>query len=342
MERGVLWSSCMQATTRTSRTIGAAIVLAASGLAILCPACGGASGTNAPAQSAEARIAADAPRGVCRIGSQFVEHFGCIDEELAFSEDALASCRAAGEAKCGELCARSDYASCTSLGVMHHLSLDVSPDEAVAARYFGGGCKGGDGAACADLGLMYAKGLGLPVDVAKAETYYAIGCDLGNVASCTSLASARTVDRDPPPALAHATAVVERACEGTSDVHACAVLGTMYASGSGVARDEAKAAELYERACKAGVASACVKLGHAFLVGEGVHPDDVRALEMFRKGCDRARSDSCTELAVMYCIGRGVPRDAARSSALFQQACDAGDPVACRARKCDPASAAFM
>ena len=308
-------------------------------LGVLCPACGQSPEQPAPQTESEAAHSeADAPNGVCRAGSQRVEHVGCVDEELAFSPDALEACRSAGARECDDRCQNGDTPACTSLALVHQLALEASPDTTYAARLYDKACAAGDGAACNDLGVMHGKGLGVPVDYEKAEALYAMACDKGNVVGCANLATSRTWGSDPPENVARAVLAVQDACVSAAQPRACAALGVMRARGSAVPRDEALAASFFDRACTAGDIQACEQLGRAYLQGDGVSADASHALRLFRQACDSARSDACTDLATMYCMGRGVPKDATRSTALFKQACEAGDAFACRAKACEGAA----
>ncbi|HEY3817015.1 MAG TPA: tetratricopeptide repeat protein [Polyangiaceae bacterium] len=316
-------------------------LLLVSLLGVVCPACAQSPDMPAPRTESEAlgRAVADAPNGVCHAGSQRIEHVGCVDEELAFSPDALEACRNSGARECDERCQKGDTPSCTSLALVHQLALETAPNTTYAARLFDKACAAGDGAACNDLGVLHGKGLGFPVDYDRAEALYTVACDRGSVIGCANLATSRTWGDHPPDAVGRAMLAVTDACVSAAQPRACAALGAMQSKGSGVPRDEKVAAGTLERGCTGGDASACEKLGQAYLEGEGVAPNDDLAMKLFRKACDSARSDACTDLATMYCMGRGMPRDVERSAALFRQACEAGDESACRAKGCSGAVA---
>jgi len=310
----------------SSRSRNALLLVALLG--VVCPACGQSPILPAPRTEAEAsgRAAADAPNGVCRAGTQRVEHVGCVDEELAFSADALASCRNSGTRECDELCQKGDTPACTSLALVHQLALETAPNTTYAARLFDKACAAGDGAACNDLGVLHGKGLGFPVDYDRAEALYTVACDRGSVMGCANLATSRTWGDHPPDAVGRAVLAVTDACVSAAQPRACAALGAMQAKGSAMPRDQKEAAATLDRGCTGGDASACEELGRAYLQGDGVAPSDDLAMRMFRK--------ACTDLATMYCMGRGMPRDVERSAVLFRQACDAGDEAACRAKGC--------
>jgi TPR repeat protein len=318
----------------SARSRNALLVFALFG--VVCPACAQSPDMPAPRTESEAvgRAVADAPNGVCHTGAQRVDKVGCVDEELAFSADALEACRNSGAHECDERCQNGDTPACTSLALVHQLALETAPNTTYAARLFDKACAAGDGAACNDLGVLHGKGLGFPVDYDRAEALYTVACDRGSVMGCANLAISRTWGDHPPDAVARAMLAVTDACVSAGQPRACAAFGAMQAKGMGVPRDEKGAAATLERGCEGGDASACEQAGKAYLRGEGVAPNDDRAMLLFRKACDAARADACTDLATMYCMGRGMPRDVDRSAALFRQACDAGDESACRAKGC--------
>ena len=49
----------------------------------------------------------------------------------------------------------------------------------------------------------------------------------------------------------------------------CGVLGFMYLTGSGVAKDEGRGAALFQRGCDGGDALSCVSLGHVYWTQPG-------------------------------------------------------------------------
>ncbi len=140
-------------------------------------------------------------------------------------------------------------------------------------------------------------------------------------------------------------------CErGNAD--SCFALARMYMNGSGVARDEARAAALFRTACEAKHASGCQALGHALEMGTGVAVDATAALvmheracaggnaqgcnsagrlialvdpalasERYRQSCDLGYGVGCSNLALMYELGSGVPKDLARARELDERAC---------------------
>jgi len=64
----------------------------------------------------------------------------------------------------------------------------------------------------------------------------------------------------------------------------------MCSRGRGVQEDQARAAQLYQKACDGGDAPGCGALGWMYTNGTGVEKDDAKAAELFQKGRDLKRS----------------------------------------------------
>jgi TPR repeat protein len=86
----------------------------------------------------------------------------------------------------------------------------------------------------------------------------------------------------PPPADA-GLAALARSCDrgGAAD---CATLAYHYATGERVARDDARAAVLYERSCSGGSAQGCYNLGLHREKGRGVPVDLAGARVAYERG----------------------------------------------------------
>ena len=64
-------------------------------------------------------------------------------------------------------------------------------------------------------------------------------------------------------------------------------LGERYMEGEeGIAQDEAKAVELFQRAADLGNADAMVRLGECYDDGEGVEQDKSKAVEWYQRAAD--------------------------------------------------------
>ncbi len=121
----------------------------------------------------------------------------------------------------------------------------------------------------------------------------------------------------------------------------CYSLGKLVRDAKGGPKDLARAAELFEIACKpdlsnpgAGsqVPDACVDLAYALWDGEQVRQDPERSVELLSTACQKDPPDhrACTLLAVAYAEGRGVEKaDEDRAKELLKSSCDAKYADAC-------------
>ncbi|MDP9151893.1 MAG: sel1 repeat family protein [Myxococcota bacterium] len=122
--------------------------------------------------------------------------------------------------------------------------------------------------------------------------------------------------------------VCEKECsEGSAD--RCRRLAATYASGKGVTRDEARAAALYEGACRMNDAPSCVFAGQSREYAHGVAKDDAEAARLYERACELKWPAGCYNLAIMLESGRGVARDGRRANELYQLACAAGAKQSC-------------
>ena len=94
-------------------------------------------------------------------------------------------------------------------------------------------------------------------------------------------------------------------------------LGVMYGTGVGVAKDQAKARELFERAAKAGNPRGVTNLA-AIDGGTAANPAEARA--MLAKAAEANSAEAQFQLGVMYAQGTGGPKDDVAARALFEKA----------------------
>lgn len=120
-------------------------------------------------------------------------------------------------------------------------------------------CEGGLFPSCSDLGHLYELGLNVPRDGVAASSYYRMGCNGGDMASCFNAAyvleNGIAGRRDAGCALA----LYNYSCDG-GFARGCLVAGFMYKSGVDVKKDDARAAAVFKKACDAGNVSGCNQL----------------------------------------------------------------------------------
>jgi uncharacterized protein len=102
-------------------------------------------------------------------------------------------------------------------------------------------------------------------------------------------------------------------------------LGVLYGTGSGVARDEAQARKLFERAAQAGNPRGVTNL--AALGGGGTSSDPARSRELLAKAAE-TNAEAQYQLGLMLADGTGGPKDDAGARALFEKAAAQNHPGA--------------
>ncbi|KXB91036.1 tetratricopeptide repeat protein [Megasphaera hutchinsoni] len=93
----------------------------------------------------------------------------------------------------------------------------------------------------------------------------------------------------------------EAAAQG--DAKAQTFLGKCYQYGQGVAQDDKKAIEWYQKAAAQGDADAQTHLGLCYQVGKGVAQDDKKAVEWYQKAAAQGDASAQTLLGVCYQVG---------------------------------------
>ncbi len=104
-------------------------------------------------------------------------------------------------------------------------------------------------------------------------------------------------------------------------------LGTLFAAGSGVAKDDAQARALFQRAAAAGNprgVTALAALGKTD--GEAINPVQKRAL--LTNAAEANSADAQFQLGVMYANGVGGPKDDVAARSWFEKAAAQGEPEA--------------
>ena len=86
-------------------------------------------------------------------------------------------------------------------------------------------------------------------------------------------------------------------------------LGQLLEVGQGVAKDEAKAAELFRKSAEQGNAAAQFSLASLYIKGAGVPADVTEAIKWLRRAANQGDSLAQLNLGVRYYDGNGVPMD---------------------------------
>ena len=102
-------------------------------------------------------------------------------------------------------------------------------------------------------------------------------------------------------------------------------LGIMYASGHGVAKNDAEAVKWFKKAADQGDLFAQHNLGVMHEEGRGIRQDRAKAAEWFGKAADQGLADAQYDLGRAYAEGRGVEQDYVIAYKWFSLAAARGD-----------------
>lgn len=179
-----------------------------------------------------------------------------------------------------------------------------------ASAVFREACAEGELEACAHyageaaLAFIAKESAGAPNDGADSAWVerYELACEQGSAAHCVVLALREDKKLDAGADRSRIVAAFEQACPPVrwrldgrdASARGCKLAGDAYGEGKGVAKDPARAAELYRKAC--------------FSVGRYAGRE----------------VEACVTLGDMLDKGDGIPRDAARATALYAGACAVG------------------
>ena len=96
-------------------------------------------------------------------------------------------------------------------------------------------------------------------------------------------------------------------------------LGTCYANGRGVAKDEAEAVKWFRKAADQNNAEAQNNLGFCYEMGQGVAKDELEAVKWYRKAAEQNYAVAQNNLGTCYANGRGVAKDEAEAVKWFRR-----------------------
>jgi uncharacterized protein len=100
-------------------------------------------------------------------------------------------------------------------------------------------------------------------------------------------------------------------------------LGLLLANGSGVAKDDAQARMLFQRAAQAGNPRGATNLA-ALSAGAGASGDPAEARALLAKGAETNSAEAQFQLGLMYANGTGGAKDDVAARALFEKAAAQG------------------
>jgi TPR repeat protein len=108
------------------------------------------------------------------------------------------------------------------------------------------------------------------------------------------------------------------------NAHVMFRLGRLYASGMGVARDDAEAVRWYRMGASAGNLNAATALAMALIEGRGTNRDEAEGLRLLRAAAEQDEHEALHRLGVILSQGRLVAKDTAEAIRLLAKAAEAG------------------
>ncbi|SUO97824.1 tetratricopeptide repeat protein [Suttonella ornithocola] len=155
--------------------------------------------------------------------------------------------------------------------------------------------------------------------------HQAIAADCSTGDDCFAKADAKLIAGEYEAAFSLAKAGCE---QGNAD--ACAIVGTQYQLGRGVARDIKASATYLEKSCELGSADGCAVLTSAYVNGnQGFAKDYKKALKMATLGCEKENALSCMLLGGMQINGWGTEKDPVAGAANLDKACALDAQIVC-------------
>jgi uncharacterized protein len=162
-----------------------------------------------------------------------------------------------------QACDLGDAFACSQVGTAYKDGQPLVADKARAAELFDKGCQGGCPEACTSLAELLTAGDGAPANQARAAGLLRRACDGFDLGACFALARRHESGNGVPKSPLKAAQLYGKA-SATGSPFLCRLLGLMYKVGAGVPvsktkGDEltARAARLYDEACRNSLSSAC-------------------------------------------------------------------------------------
>ena len=155
-------------------------------------------------------------------------------------------------------------------------------------------------------------------DIATAIKYCKIAAN-GSRRAMYQLGRAYGANRQTPEAIA-----AWRKAADKGSTSAMVELGVLYGTGAGIAKDEAQARKLFERAAQAGNPRGVSNLA---AIGGGASADPARGRELLSKAAE-TNAEAQYQLGMMLAEGNGGTKDDVAARALFEKAAAQNHPGA--------------
>lgn len=221
------------------------------------------------------------------------------------------------------------------LGSCYRQGIGTAADLTQAVSWFEKAAAARNPQAQRELAFMYHQGEGVERDLTKAEQYYS-AVTTQNLEDIESLVLLGFVQAENENRLPEAVATFRKAVEAANP-YAQVALGVLTLQGrGGLTADAAEAYKLFAAAAEQGVADALCNQGYCLETGTGTAKDEAKAVECYTKAIAAVPLPQAKyNLALCYINGRGVPKDPQKAMPLLVDAANAGHPDAlCELSRC--------
>ena len=201
-----------------------------------------------------------------------------------------------------------------------------SGDDVAAVEWYRKAADQGFAEAQFNLGKMYSAGLGVGRNKKEAENWYRKAADQGFADAQCSLGEMLDASRSCKFSQEAVEWYRKAAEQGLADAQFN--LGKMYASGSGVSKNEKEAVHWFRKSAEQGFADAQFSFGMTLYNGRGGDQDHQEAAKWFRKAAEQGIAEAQNNLGAMCGEGLGVGKDQKEAANWYRKAAEQGIAVA--------------
>ncbi len=207
--------------------------------------------------------------------------------------------------------------------------LGLKPDGEQAKNWYQKAIDNGSTDAMVNLGWMYEQGKIVAKNEAEALKLYQKAATANNKSGQRSIGRAYSsgllgLKQDGEQAMSWYQKAIDN-----GSTEAMVDLGSMYADGNVVAKNEAEALKLFKKAADENNQYGQSWLGYAYRDGKlGLKPDGEQAKNWYQKAIDNGSTDAMVNLGWMYEQGKIVAKNEAEALKQFKKAAESGDHYA--------------
>ena len=190
--------------------------------------------------------------------------------------------------------------ACTELGFIYRDGKYNTPKNIEdATKYYQKACNHQDSKGCTALGYMYEKKFKTSnsiQDIQRSIKLYTLACTNDNGWGCNNLAHLYDQGIGVTKNSHRAIDLYQQACD-LNNSWGCVNLGAAYSYGKGgLSKNKSKAAKLYKKSCLLSNSLGCYNLAIFYTKGKGVALDQTKAIEFYQKACDYGHQKACKRL----------------------------------------------